>query len=237
MGNYFAYMRISTKEEREKQKFTRQEKALEKWAKENGVEFIHEEREDASGKSFDNRPKWQRIEKLLQKDDTVVFKDLSRFTREAENGFNKYSQLMEKGVNIIFIDNPTISTDYIKELLNIAKNQDNNIANDILKFFVEMLLKVELYRAEEERKTISKRTKDGLAASDKKSGREVGHLDKMNDKLKADLKKYIELAGTPDAIKIADIMKKHKISRNTVCKYRTIVYEEMKREKQSEQQP
>ena len=35
MGNYFSYMRISTKEERGMQKFNRQAAALEKYAQDN----------------------------------------------------------------------------------------------------------------------------------------------------------------------------------------------------------
>ena len=56
---------------------------------------------------------------------TVVFKDLSRFTREAENGYNKYMEWLNRDINIIFIDNPTVSSDYIKHMTTIAKEQDN----------------------------------------------------------------------------------------------------------------
>ena len=91
--NYFKYMRISTKEERGKQKYNRQERAIDTYAKENGIEFVAEFKEDESGKDFDNRKEWQRLEKLLQSGDTIIFKDISRFTREAENGYKKYMEL------------------------------------------------------------------------------------------------------------------------------------------------
>ena len=54
MCKTFAYMRISTKEERGKQKFTRQEQAIERWCKENNTEIPERRiyRDDASGKSF-----------------------------------------------------------------------------------------------------------------------------------------------------------------------------------------
>ena len=38
MANYFSYMRISTREEREMQRYNRQEKALEKYVQEHGIE-------------------------------------------------------------------------------------------------------------------------------------------------------------------------------------------------------
>ena len=40
MCKVVAYMRISTKEERGKQKFTRQEQAIARWSKENNIEIF-----------------------------------------------------------------------------------------------------------------------------------------------------------------------------------------------------
>ena len=80
MGNYFSYKRISAKEDRGLQKFNRQEAALKKYAKDNEIEFIAEFKEDESGKSFDHRKEWGKLEKLVQSGDTIVFKDISRFT-------------------------------------------------------------------------------------------------------------------------------------------------------------
>ena len=44
------------------------------------------------------------VKKIIQKDDTIVFKDISRFTREAEAGYHKYMELMNKGVNLVFLE-------------------------------------------------------------------------------------------------------------------------------------
>ena len=139
MNNYFAYMRISTAVERQKQKFTRQEAALKKFAEQNKIEFIYTAREDASGKNFTDRKEWNKIEKLVQDGDTIVFKDISRFTREAENGYKKYMELLNRGVNLIFIDNPTVSTSYIKQLLNVAEKQ-NLVARTSLESTIKLLI-------------------------------------------------------------------------------------------------
>lgn len=227
MSNYFAYMRISTKEERAKQRFTRQENAIERYAKENKVNFILEEKDDASGKSFDGRNGWKKIENLVHSGDTIVFKDISRFTREAENGYKKYMELMSAGVNLVFIDNPTISTDYIKDLLNVAEQQENNIVKETLDFIVRLLLKVELERVERERLIISQRTKDGLAASNKKSGRAIGALDKLTPELRQDIIGYIKQHETGEIVTQNSIMKKYNISRNTLKKYANILRKEL----------
>lgn len=218
MNKYFAYMRISTKEERELQRFNRQEKALQKYAEQHGISYILELKEDKSAKNFTSRKEWQKLESLAADGDTIVFKDISRFTREAENGYNKYINLMNKGINLVFIDNPTVSTDYIKRLLKVAENQ-NIVAKTSLESTVKLLLIVELDRAEQERRILSQRIKDGIKASDKKQGRDIGHLDKMTAELKEDIQTYL----SDRTIKQVDLMKKHNISRNTLKKYIEIV--------------
>ena len=218
MGNYFSYKRISAKEDRGLQKFNRQEAALKKYAKDNEIEFIAEFKEDESGKSFDHRKEWGKLEKLVQSGDTIVFKDISRFTREAENGYEKYMELLHRGVELIFIDNQTISTPYIKQLLNVAQQQ-NLVAKTSLESTVKLLLIVELDRVEQERTILINRIRQGINASGKTQGRKLGQLDKMTPELEADIKKYL----TDRSIKQTDNMAKHKISRSTAQKYIKIV--------------
>lgn len=224
MCKVIAYMRISTREERGKQKFTRQEQAIARWQKENGIEITERRiyKDDASGKSFD-RPAWKELELDIQPGDTILFKDVCRFTREYDNGYRKYMDLLSKGINLIFIDNPTISTEYIKTMIGIAEKQENRIAKKSLKDTIELLLLVELDRAEQERETTRKRIIDGINASDKKSGRRVGKLDKMTAELEVDIKSYL----TDRSIKQVDLMEKHHISRNTLKKYISLVQQKL----------
>lgn len=218
MANYFSYKRISTKEERGLQKYNRQEKALKSYAEENGIEYVAEFQEDESGKNFEDRKEWQKLEKLLQKGDTVVFKDICRFTRETENGYKKYMELMENGINLVFLDNKTICTEYIKQLLNVAEQQ-NLIAKISLENTIKLLLYVELDRAEQERLILIERIKNGIAASNKKQGRKQGVPIKLTEELNADIKEYLK----DRTITMESIIKKHKISRNTAMKYINIV--------------
>ena len=221
MCNVYSYMRISTEEERGLQKFSRQESALRKYAKQHNIEYLLEFKEDKSGKNFSDRKQWNKLESILQAGDTVIFKDIYRFTREAENGYKKYMELLEKGIELIFIDNQTVSTPYIKQLLNIAKEQ-NIVAKTSLESTVKLLLIVELDRAEQERKITVQRIKDGISASDKQQGRKKGQLDKMTDELQEDIKKYMD----DRSIKQVDLMKKHNISRNTLKKYVELMKEQ-----------
>ena len=72
---------------------------------------------------------------------------------------------MEKGINLVFIDNPTISTDYIKQLGAVAEQQDLIIKKSIQNV-IELLLLVEFDRVQKEREIIVKRIKDGINASE-----------------------------------------------------------------------
>lgn len=217
MGNYFSYMRISTKESSDKQSFNRQEKSLKSYAENNKIEYTLSFKDDCSGSTF-NRPEWKKLERLLQEGDTVVFKEISRFTREAEAGYKKYMELMNKGVNLVFLDNMTVGTDYIKNLTRVANEQDL-VAKTALESTIKLLLIVELDRVQKEREIIVKRIVQGIHASEKKSGRKFNKLDKMTDGLRADIKAFL----SDRSIKQVDLMKKHNISRNTLKKYVEIV--------------
>ena len=161
------------------------------------------------------------MERLAQPGDTIVFKDISRFTREVNNGYSKYMELLERGIELVFIDNPTVSTSYIKQLLNVAEQQ-NIVARTSLESTVKLLLIVELDRVEQERLILINRIKNGIAASDKTQGRKQGTLDKMTEELEADIKAFLK----DRSIKQVDLMEKHGISRNTLKKYIEIVKEQ-----------
>lgn len=218
MGRYYSYMRIST--DTEKQNFARQVKALEKYAEDNHFVYHRQFKEEKSGKDFDSREEFLFLESILQAGDTVVFKDLYRFTRDSLDGYEKYMKWLNKGINMVFIDNPTVSSDYIRQMMKTASEQDI-VTRVAMESIIKLLIVVELDRGQKQREYISKSIKDGIAASDKKSGRPKGSLDKMNPELKEDLKLY----QSDRSITQVSIMKKYKISRNTLKKYLSLLKE------------
>lgn len=213
MGNYYSYMRISTKEERQKQSYARQERSLRAYADTMGIEYLIEFKDDMSGATF-KRKNWERLEKILQENDTVVFKDISRFTRQSQEGYSKYMELMQRGINLIFLDNPTVSTDYIKDLTRVSESQDL-VTRTALEGTIKLLLIVELDRVEKERQIFIQRVRQGIQASSKRSGRVPGTLEKMSEELEEDIRKFL----ADRSIKQIDLMRKHNISRNTLKKY------------------
>ena len=215
-------MRISTKESSDKQSFQRQNKALEKYAEINNLKYNSRTvfKDDTSGATF-NRDDWKALESILKEGDTIIFKEISRFTRQAEEGYEKYMYLMNKGIHLVFLDNPTVSTDYIKQLTNIANSQEL-VTKTALEGTIKLLLIVELDRVQKEREIFIQRIKQGIEASDKKSGRKFGQLDKMSDDLKEDIKLFL----SDRSIKQVDLMRKYNISRNTLKKYVAIIKDE-----------
>lgn len=220
MGNYFGYERISTKEERGLQHFSRQDNALKRYAVKNSINYVRIYGDDSSGKDF-NRSEWIQLEKALHEGDTIIFKDLSRFTRQAEEGYQKYLDLIGKGITLVFIDNPTVCSDYITNLIDTA-DQQNIVTRTAMEGIVKLMLIVELDRAERERLQLIQRTKDGIAASQKKQGRKPGSLDKMSPKLRNDIILYLH----DRSITQSSLMKKYSISRNTLKKYIVIIQAE-----------
>lgn len=212
MGNYYSYKRISTDTER--QNFNRQIKSLERYAKDHDIEYLIDFTEEKSAKNFTDRPQFKKLDKLLQGGDTVVFKDLYCFTREAENGYKKYMEWLDRGINMVFLDNPTVSSDYIRQMMTTAEQQDI-VTKTAMESIIKLLIIVELDRGEKQRLYISQSIKDGIAASNKKSGRKPGQLDKMSDALREDILKYL----SDRSIKQVDLMRKYNISRNTLKKY------------------
>ena len=90
--------------------------------------------------------------------------------------------------------------------------KQNLVAKISLENTVMLLLYVELDRVEQERLILQKRIKDGIAASEKKCGREKGHLDKMTPELEYDIQIYL----SDRSVTQMEVMRKHRISRNTL---------------------
>jgi len=98
--------------------------------------------------------------------------------------------------------------------MKTADEQDI-VTKTALESTIKLLLIVELDRAQKQREYISRAIADGIRASDKKSGRPQGKLDKITEDLKHDIECYLQ----DRSIKAIDLMNKHNISRNTFKKY------------------
>lgn len=154
--NIYAYCRVSTTE----QKLDRQIEAIEEYCKENNIELTKWYKDKASGKNFD-RTNYKIMRADVQKGDVIIIKELDRFGRKMEEIKKEWQYFMEKGVRIVVIDMPLISSD-----LSGKKTLD-------MQFISNLVFEVLCYSAEKEREKLSQRTKEGIKAAAKK-GKTIG---------------------------------------------------------------
>lgn len=68
-----------------------------------------------------------RLRNKLKEGDTVVFDSVSRMSRTADEGVEAYFELYGRGVNLVFLKEPTISTTVYAAAL---KNRTLTISQD-----------------------------------------------------------------------------------------------------------
>ncbi len=176
------YIRVSS----DKQDLQKQEHLLFKYAQQHDLkvsDFINIEISSRKG------TRERRIDELLDKlneGDILLAAELSRLGRNMFEVINIINQLGEKGVEVIFVRQPELST-----------------AGPHRK----LLLAIYSYFAEAEREFISMRTKQGLAAakaSGKKLGRPKGSRDKERvlDPYREQIKEYLQLGLSLSRIRV-----------------------------------
>ena len=109
MSTVWGYARVSTP----KQKLERQIDNI-KLAYPNAVIIT----EAYTGTTMD-RPKWQGLEKQLKSGDTVVFDEVSRMSRDAEEGMKQYVRLFDKGIKMVFLKEPHINSDVYRQAMDV----------------------------------------------------------------------------------------------------------------------
>lgn len=196
MGVNWGYVRISTKEKEGKQKLDSQIAKLEKF----GISKFFIKTEEKSGTILE-RPILMEFLHNLQPGDSITMCEVSRFSRaeDLDATIDLYKTFMEKGIDIIFIDNPLANTTHVKQMSeNLAGIKfdgiDGGIAagiKQILNAVAELNFKTLFEQAKNERIAISNRVKRGLENA-KSEGRVGGRPKKvLEPELIEDLKKYI----------------------------------------------
>lgn len=63
-----------------------------------------------------NRPEWERLYKKLESNDVVIFDSVSRFSRNASEGFELYKKLFNDNVKLVFIKEPHINISNVSNI-------------------------------------------------------------------------------------------------------------------------
>lgn len=143
MGDVYGYVRVSTREQNE----DRQLIALDQVQVKKRNIFIDRE----SGKDFD-RPMYRRLLKKLKPSDLVYVKSIDRLGRNYREILGQWQLLTrEKKVDIVVLDMPLLDTRRGKDLMGT--------------FLSDIVLQVLSFVAENERKNIRCRQKEGIEAA------------------------------------------------------------------------
>lgn len=145
---YFAYIRVSSKEQNE----SRQIVAIEEYVRKTNTLFDDSNMfvEKASGKTLE-RPIYLDMKKRFRKGDVLIIKELDRLGRNMEAIRQEWNMLSEEGVDIVVIDTPIIST---LGKMDIERKLISNIVFELLS-----------YMAEKERIKIKQRQAEGIEAA------------------------------------------------------------------------
>lgn len=225
----YGYARVSTS----KQKIERQIENI----KARAPEAVIIE-ESFTGTKMD-RPKWSRLYKKLQPGDTVIFDEVSRMSRNAEEGFTVYQDLYNKGINLQFIKEPYIDTTVyrdaaqrrIEATVTTGNRATDNFTAAILEAVNQLLMdlakqqiEAAFSQAQAEVDHLHQRTSEGVrrAITDgKQVGRAAGASITTKKSLAAKelIRKYSrDFDGTLNDIEVLRMI--GNISRNSYYKYK-----------------
>ena len=124
-----------------------------------------------------NRREWGRLRNKLKEGDTVVFDSVSRMSRTADEGVEAYFELYGRGVNLVFLKEPTISTTvYAAALKNrtLTISQDGSTSegrliqsiisalNDYQRELAAAQIRITFDQAEKEVEDLHQRTREGI---------------------------------------------------------------------------
>lgn len=224
----YGYCRISTK----KQSIDRQIRNITS-TYENAIII----QEAYTGTKVEGRTEFNKLLKTVKEGDTIVFDSVSRMSRNAEEGFELYKELFNKGINLVFLKEQYINTDTYKQALN------NNISmtgtevdfllegiNKYLLALAEKQIRIAFEQAEKEVKDLQQRTKEGIETA-RLNGKQIGGVTgkklttKKSIQAKADIRKYSkDFEGT---LKDTEVMKLTGLARNTYYKYKKELVSEL----------
>ncbi len=187
-------------------------------------------KETYTGTKFQGRKELDKMLKRLKKDDTIVFDSVSRMSRNAEEGFQLYEKLYNKGINLVFLKEPHINSDTYKKSLSNQLEMTGHIVDAIIKGINEytMLLakeqiKLAFEQSEKEVQDLHQRTKEGIETA-RRQGKQIGQkkgttlITKKSKNAKAILLKHSKTFG--GVLTDSEIQKQAGISRNSLYKYK-----------------
>lgn len=186
-----------------------------------------------------DRPEWLKIMRQVNcgKVERIVFDSVSRMSRSAQEGFELYESMLNKGVALTFLKEPQIDTETyqaaIDNKIDIAGTGDevtDELMNGIMEALNRYILRIAekqiqlaFEQSEKEVQDLHQRTREGIETA-RLQGKQIGRKSgkRYHTKKEIEAKKIIQknskafggLNTDEEVIKITGI------SRNTYYKYK-----------------
>lgn len=181
-------------------------------------------KEAYTGTKLQGRPEWEKLFKRAAAGDTIIFDSVSRMSRTAEQGFQAYEELFNRGVNLVFLNEPHINTEVFKAALKntvpMTQTTVDYILEGINKYLMELAreqIKIAFEQAEKEVADLHIRTAQGMETA-RLAGKQIGgkpgstYTTKKSIEAKEQIKKHSRDFGgsltDTECIKLLGIAKK-----------------------------
>ena len=183
-----------------------------------------------TGTKIYGRKEFDKLLKKVKAGDTIVFDSVSRMSRNAEEGFELYQDLFNRGIELIFIKEQHINTTTYKQALTNNVQLTGTTVDFILEGINKYLLalakeqiKLAFIQSEKEVKDLQQRTKEGIETA-RLNGKQIGQVKgtklttKKSIQAKEQIQKYSkDFNGT---LKDVEVIKLIGIARNSYYKYK-----------------
>jgi len=181
MSTIWGYARVSTP----KQKLERQVDNIK-----NAFPKAVIIQEEYTGATID-RPKWNGLEKQVKHGDTIVFDEVSRMSRDAEEGMALYERLFDAGIRLIFLKEPHINSDVYHQAMEVqmAKQAETGrastdklisaITNALHDYMIDVAreqIKLAFQTAQHELDFLHQRTSEGVRKA-QAGGKQIGRAE------------------------------------------------------------
>ena len=176
------------------------------------------------------RPKWLKLYSTLSDGDTIIFDSISRMSRNASDGIEVYEDLLNRGIEIVFLKEPHINSSVFKKAAEQAIPMTGtsvdvilDAVNKYLSLIAKEQITIAFQQAQKEVDDLHQRTREGMMTAKlngKQIGRQIGRkVETKKSKLaKEIIKKHCKTFG--GTLNDSECQKLAGISRNSYYKYK-----------------
>lgn len=177
-----------------------------------------------------DRKEWGKLFQKAKANDTIVFDSVSRMSRNAEEGYQAYKELYERGVNLVFLKEHYIDTDAYRKTLEgfipMTNTDIDYILEGVNKYLLALArtqIKIAFDQSAKEVADLHQRTKEGIETA-RLAGKQIGKQkgDSWETKKSKATKEIIKTHSKDFGGSLTDqeVIKLAGIARNSYYKYK-----------------